>query len=1431
MRLLFLVCFLFAIATPAWAKLAAPSGTANASAAKTFVRGAALPQWAQPLAEVPATVRTDPVVVRLSETQAWVGAPSAYLTNRAIQVNDKNSLGLIGQFGISYFPIYQKLYLHRVAILRAGQLIDQTKTVNVRHLQRETNMESGMYGGATTVQLLLDDVRAGDTLLTVYTIEGENPVFGNTWSGEFGWEGGAPVELRRLTVTHPRSRPIRWKQLGEFKQDAVEPVVEDVGPLRRLRFEGRAIEAIEAEPSTPNDYFSNRLLQFSEYQDWQGVAAWANGLFPKVTASAAMKPLLEQFGKQGDPAAKASAALRWVQNEVRYFSVSIGENSHRPQAPDTVIKRRYGDCKDKSYLLVSLLAQMGIEARPVLLSADAGKAPAKVIASPGWFNHVIVQVRIDGQLYYVDPTRTGQPEPLAKLPAIFSGASALVVDGATRELTLLPESSDSAPRYEHIENIVISSFDGDATLEMRDIFRANYADAVRSTYPAMTVAELKKDVLSNYEKQYPGVSLVEAPQYQDNSADNVFELRARFVLPKPLVHKDGHYAIDYDSQILGGTLGIPNKLVRNFPFELPRRHYRARYRLNISWPLSVRANDAPVAKTIDNPFFSMHEEYSYRGNAMSYLMDYRVKPERIAASELPELQKQAKQLNDFAQGNFRVNESAIGPEKSRYFSFRDFDIIKSSSALESAADALNGRKESGISVDEACEVGVQALRVAEFAGKQAEANVSGMVQELQKSMNNPGVTRCLAHLAFTSGDFAKSVQWYRREGPEKDDNPLNRELAWARFYTGDVDGALALMALYRTALKKGADGAVPIYELASELALQDRSGKGIAPELLEAAKAIPDGPWPRPLLAMQAGLMTPDALIALADAFAPDARELALHDAWYYIAQRRLAQHDAAGAARALRMVLNVGIRSSPLYLQAKAELRRLEPADPAFEAAERAVAKGDYAGALSKMTESARAGSVQAQYAVGEAYFSGRGTVVDYAQARHWYELAAAGLSAEAMNGLGVMYGTGKGVTRDQPLALSWFQKSADAGYMIAQANLAYRYKMGETVPKDLKMAARFYRLAAEQGYAQAQARLGEMYLMGEGVERDFSRAFALAYRAAYQGNGDGQGLLGYLFAHPQGMERDAKSAIYWYRLAAEQGSVVAQNNLGNHYEYGDGVPTDLKEAVKWYRLAADQGSEDGQINMGIMYENGRGVGRDAKEAMRWLRKAATANNPKAQSLIGTMYRSGDGVDKDINEALKWYRLAADAGNAWSQLNLGEIYASGEGVPKDPVAALKWLRQAAQQGNPEIQTSVAILLRRSTEIDADKSEALLWMRKAVEQGLGRAENELGDMYENGDGVARDLSQALALYRKAASKDTPIAFLSLGTLYERGQGVVRSFGLAYTYYQIGCAKQEQKACKFGETLAKQLSAGDAHAAQGAARNWKSGMPLPDAAAN
>jgi len=87
---------------------------------------------------------------------------------------------------------------------------------------------------------------------------------------------------------------------------------------------------------------------------------------------------------------------------------------------------------------------------------------------------------------------------------------------------------------------------------------------------------------------------------------------------------------------------------------------------------------------------------------------------------------------------------------------------------------------------------------------------------------------------------------------------------------------------------------------------------------------------------------------------------------------------------------------------------------------------RADVRSALGAWMPLAEQGDVESQVIVGEIHERGMGVAPDYAQAAHWYRLAAEAGSRRAQVNLGHLYETGRGVAQDPKLALDWYRRAA---------------------------------------------------------------------------------------------------------------------------------------------------------------------------------------------------------------------------------------------------------------------------------------------------------------------------------------------------------------------------------------------------------------------
>ena len=104
---------------------------------------------------------------------------------------------------------------------------------------------------------------------------------------------------------------------------------------------------------------------------WNRIAAWyAQNARDRYSSSATVDAKLARVVKGSATREDSIRAIhRWIAQDIRYVSISLGMGGYQPRTPETVVETGYGDCKDKTTLFVAALAKMGVTAYPVLLNS------------------------------------------------------------------------------------------------------------------------------------------------------------------------------------------------------------------------------------------------------------------------------------------------------------------------------------------------------------------------------------------------------------------------------------------------------------------------------------------------------------------------------------------------------------------------------------------------------------------------------------------------------------------------------------------------------------------------------------------------------------------------------------------------------------------------------------------------------------------------------------------------------------------------------------------------------------------------------------------------------------------------------------------------------------------------------------------------------
>ena len=893
-------------------------------AASAFVRGAALPAWADvlPLPSAPATRRA--LVVRLDDTHLRIADTPVQLHNIARQVNDAGALGQLGQVSIHFTPAYQRLLLHKVLILRGTGFIDHTATVQVRFLQREAGLEQGIYSGVITATMLLPDVRVGDTLHLQYSIEGANPIFGNRYTNIVAWEQLAPVQVRRVTVSYPESRPLRWNWLGSDTPAPPVPETRNVDGMRRMRFEQRDVPAVELEPMLPRGFVPMHLLQFSEFQDWAEVARWADALFPiDEPLPNELVPVIQRLLRLPTRAEQAGAALQWVQSEIRYYSVSLGESSHRPHPPAEVLRNRYGDCKDKSFLLMRMLQSLGMQAHPVLASLGAPQRPQAMLASPLAFDHAVVQLHLDGRDYYLDPTRLGQRGPPDRMGQGLEGASVLVVDGRDSSALSVVHSPNRHEifRSELSEKFRVTAFGADAELETTQQWFGLEAELMRLTIARLDAARLQRAALSGIERRYPGITLVGTPEVSDALDQNRVTVHAHYKIPKLVTEQNGNWVMRFTPANMQGALAVPATPARAQPLAMPSFPRNIAYSAEMQWPDNVAGVNDPVTQRIANPQFSAEVTRSFRGSVSRTALQFEALAADVPAKEVPRMLEDLQQLNRLVGGAMGVAKTQL---KDGGFlglgrkTMQDTLQARSQSIVERTGKAVSS---SSLVGDDLAETLCSRAEALSELGRLPE----GMQDAQAATRAAPALARawqCRGNLGWANGDFAQAASDFGK-ALTLGGNPYEAYFrrGHARFYEGRLEQAAEDFA--KAAADRTAPGTKPYALLWQAWTLQ-RLAQPLPQDLTALTAADPPGAWPLPALAMLAGRLSPEQVLQQLDQRQGDDRELALAEAWFYIGQYHLNRGETAQAREAFEKTRAKGITIYVEHTAAGFELQRL---------------------------------------------------------------------------------------------------------------------------------------------------------------------------------------------------------------------------------------------------------------------------------------------------------------------------------------------------------------------------------------------------------------------------------------------------------------------------------------------------------------------------
>lgn len=369
--------------------------------------------------------------------------------------------------------------------------------------------------------------------------------------------------------------------------------------------------------------------------------SWYYSLLSKVKPmeNEVLKQLSDSLtrSQEGDDA-KAKSIFNWVQNNIRYIAFSDGYGGFIPRNPDDIYDKRFGDCKDMSTLLVSLLTQAGLNAYHTWVGTDTRPYSYYELPTPQVDNHMIATyINAQGERIFLDATDNylefGFPSAGIQGKEVLIGLSEnqFIVDTVP---TIPPEKN---AEYDKV------------VLELEGTKLQGKGELELTGYLASDFKRMKDRAnASDFEKKFAKAFYKGSNKYKNESLEVIFEnepLKARmnytFSLEDYVKMIDEEIYINMNLSKQFSQIQIDKK--QNIPYFNEFQNYLKKdFFFNI--PDGYELVFLPESKRIEIPELSFELDYKVEENGIRYTFEHQINVLKLPVERVSDWNKNTEEM-------------------------------------------------------------------------------------------------------------------------------------------------------------------------------------------------------------------------------------------------------------------------------------------------------------------------------------------------------------------------------------------------------------------------------------------------------------------------------------------------------------------------------------------------------------------------------------------------------------------------------------------------------------------------------------------------------------------------------------------------------------------------------------------------------------------
>lgn len=607
---------------------------------------------------------SDGYIYLLYDNQINIEREEEYLRS-AIKVTSNSGLAEASSININYDQSYQSLKYNFVHVIRNNKTIDVLKLQQPETIRRETRLESGIIDGRLTSFLEILDVRVGDIIEYAYTIKGFNPIQEGLFRKTYNLNYSAPIGKRHLKLCTNNPHVNNYTLLN----NAPEPRVNKEGNTSSYSWEVLNPEIVNYENDAPVWYNPYQQVILASDVSWNAVCQHISKLYSSNNKldsdiQSYIQDVKKKYSNNEDC---ATEILRFVQNDIRYLGNENGIYSYKPRHPNLTFEKKAGDCKEKAWLLSSMLKQIGYDAYPCLVNTFNGKNINTLPAGYESFDHCITSVLLENDTIFLDPTISDQGGTFTSTLIPDYGYALIIKDGVDELCEI--KYNGYYDVFVH-EQFTIDDYSGKASLDVTTTYKGQSAEDTRSQLNNSSIKDIQDNYIQFYANSYLHIDTLKILTFTDDKINNIIKVHEQYEIDNIWELEDsisqkhiayfGAYSLNYEIDRVAYP-GRKSPALNTFPF-----HYQQVVTINLpeEWDIKNSTNE------IKGPGFKYINRVDKIKNSIILSYNYQTTSDIIKPQDYLNFIEKTEQVEyDLSYGIIRYGSSTSQQDPRLNFQF------------------------------------------------------------------------------------------------------------------------------------------------------------------------------------------------------------------------------------------------------------------------------------------------------------------------------------------------------------------------------------------------------------------------------------------------------------------------------------------------------------------------------------------------------------------------------------------------------------------------------------------------------------------------------------------------------------------------------------------------------------------------------------------